>query len=224
MGPVVPEAAPHGERERERLEKEQPRVLIGPRMCKNNSQMMRINWPRMSPEEKRRRLEESRGHLEFVSSLYEMQARTGRYFMHEHPRQATSWQEPCIIRVQKRTKAEKLNLNMCQYGMTTADASGEELPVLKATTVLTNMPAAQVFRTRTCQGGHRHCPLEGSVPGGGRRTELAQRYPHGLVEAMLKAIKLQAQWDDTQIFSRGAVEQAEGKVERPLLREEEEDY
>lgn len=110
------------------------------------------------------------------------------------------------------------------HGMTFTDDNGCDLPALKATTFLTDMPAAKVFLNRTCQGGHRHCPLAGSIPGKGGRTELAQVYAGGLVRAILRAIQLQAQWDEKSLCLFGTV--MEGQVpnkSKPTPREEEDD-
>ena len=78
------------ERARRRIKEEDPFVLIGSPMCTLFSQMMRVNWARMTTEEKTLRLADARAHLSFVCELYLSQHRRGRYYVHEHPLQATS--------------------------------------------------------------------------------------------------------------------------------------
>ena len=38
-------------------------------------------------------------HIGFVASLYKGQPGAGRYFVHEHPRWATSWSAECIEKI-----------------------------------------------------------------------------------------------------------------------------
>ena len=61
------------ERCRARIMKEKPGLLIGSPMCRDWSQIMNINWPRMSQEERDARMKEARKHLCFVCTLYPLQ-------------------------------------------------------------------------------------------------------------------------------------------------------
>ena len=81
---------------RKRIIKEKPKLLIGSVMCRDWSQIMNINWDRMEPEEIERRMKEAQIHLEFVCSLYKLQHDAGRYFAHEHPQTARSWEQDII--------------------------------------------------------------------------------------------------------------------------------
>ena len=71
--------------------KEKPGPLIGSPMCRGWSQIMNINCPRMSREERDARMKEAREHFQFVCTLYRLQHDEGRYFAHEHPQGAGSW-------------------------------------------------------------------------------------------------------------------------------------
>ena len=54
-------------------------------------------------------------HMEFVSKLYKMQIADGRYFLHEHPQQASSWNLRCMkSRLNKETVFRAV-ADMCQY-------------------------------------------------------------------------------------------------------------
>ena len=81
---------------------DKPVVLIGSPMCTEYSALNRINHCRLAPEEVEQRLAYARKHLEFCIKLYEVQWRNGRYFLHEHPDGAGSWEEDSIKRLLKK--------------------------------------------------------------------------------------------------------------------------
>ena len=149
---------------------------------------MNANWGRLGNEERERRMDQARIHLRFVCGLHLLQHRAGRYFIHEHPRSASSWEEPCVQEVRRKTGAVLTNLDQCMYGLT-RKVGMEEIPVRKATTLMSNMAAVQVTLRDRCDGRHRHAALDG-----GHRTRKAQEYPGKLCEAIVRAIKLQKQW------------------------------
>ena len=69
-----------------------------------------------APEEKLRLRVQARVHLEFVALLYREQVEGGRYFLHEHPRLATSWREDCIKAVSELPGVETITADQCQFG------------------------------------------------------------------------------------------------------------
>ena len=95
---------------RRRIKEEDPTILIGSPMCRDWCQMMQINWPKMSPLEKAKRLEETRQHIKFVCSLYRDQHQRGTYYMHEHPAQAKSWHEADISHLEKDTLGKHVDV------------------------------------------------------------------------------------------------------------------
>ena len=190
------------------IDEEDPEVLIASPMCRDFSQMMRINWPKMDPGERARRMRQAVAHLEFVCRLCKKRAQKNKYFLHEHPQQATSWDERCIRDLQRCTQAIRIEMDMCRFGLVTTNDEGKTMYAKKATSLLTNMPAAQVYLAKKGLHDHEHCPLEGSIPGKGLRTTLAQVYPRRFVEASLKSIMLQKQWDAKELFMVGSVDEA----------------
>ena len=76
-----------------KVKEERPQLLTGSPMCTAFSTWRRINnlirFPVTDAAEKKRAAE----HLSFSVKLYCEQVRLGRYFVHEHPAYATSWQE-----------------------------------------------------------------------------------------------------------------------------------
>ena len=80
-----------------RLQREQkPLFLIGSPMCTRW-----CSWPHISdkirdPKVVAREKEKALMHLEFVTEMYRGQIEGGRFFLHEHPETAGSWEERCI--------------------------------------------------------------------------------------------------------------------------------
>ena len=68
-------------------------------MCTAFSQWQRLNHAKST---NKAALEHARAqavsHMNFVFSLYEEQVDGGRYFLHEHPRYADSWDFECVQR------------------------------------------------------------------------------------------------------------------------------
>eukprot|EP00972_Heterocapsa_arctica_P002690 398198-Heterocapsa_arctica.AAC.1 len=65
----------------ERIQNEKPQLPIGSPMCTPFSCIQALNW----------------GHMEPSGNLA-----AGRYFLHEHPATATSWQDPKVIAFMQR--------------------------------------------------------------------------------------------------------------------------
>ena len=104
---------------------DKPLLLIGSPMCIVFSTMNFVNHSKMSPEEVQTRYAYARRHLEFSTRLYKMQIDAGKYFLHEHPHVATSWQEQCIRRIIGQHGVVKVVGDQCMYGLKTCDAGRE---------------------------------------------------------------------------------------------------
>ena len=72
----------------------------------------------------------------FRSELYRIQAKAGRYFLHEHPAYASSWQTEIIESIMNDDFVIKAACDQCQYG--SADDNGN--PVKTPTSFMTNAP------------------------------------------------------------------------------------
>ena len=68
-------------------------------------------------------------HLRFVCQLYEVQRSQGRYFLHEHPAQASSWHELCIRRILGMDGVERITSDQCQYGQETSEGTPSVSPL-----------------------------------------------------------------------------------------------
>eukprot|EP00972_Heterocapsa_arctica_P024003 3536155-Heterocapsa_arctica.AAC.1 len=60
-------------------------------------------------------LERARVHLHFCLELYTIQKAAGRYFLHEHPATATSWQDPKVLRFMQQHGVDTTIMHACQY-------------------------------------------------------------------------------------------------------------
>ena len=101
-----------------KIVQEKPYVVITSPMCTDLSIMMNTNWGKLGQTEKGRRLSRARMHLRFACTLHLIQHKAGRYFIHEHPRTASSWREPCVTNVVRTTGTVFTHLDQCMYGLT----------------------------------------------------------------------------------------------------------
>ena len=147
---------------RERLRADQPLVLIGSPMCTAFCRLQSINFAKMHPDRVRAILAKSRMHLNFVCSLYEEQIRGGRFFIHEHPAGATSWEEPAVKRIMKLPEVRVSRVDACQYGMT-GTSEGKDHPVKKPTRWMSNMKGVNEAFNKTCSGWVDYAPIEGNT-------------------------------------------------------------
>lgn len=188
-----------------RLLKDKPTLLIGSPMCTAFSQMNNANYPRMDPIEVEKRKQYGRKHFEFCSKLYDMQWNEGRYFLHEHPAGASSWNEPCMVKLLQKHGVTRVNGDQCQYGLTTTTPKGITGPARKAIGFMTNSPciAKQLNKqcpNRVCWWTHEHIQFEGG------RTKRAQIYPPELCKAICNGLSEQLQADRDGQFLLAKVE------------------
>ena len=100
-------------------------------------------------------------YFSFCCELYAYQVENGKYFLHEHPAQATSWHTDVV---KKFMRMENVNRNVehqCQYG---AEFNGQ--PIKKPTGVMSNCSGIRKAVSKTCTGNNGHC----SRPGGGEHV------------------------------------------------------
>ena len=99
------------------LRQQKPMWVIASPPCTAFSVINRnLNFVRMSPEEVNRRVEEGMVHIRFVCKVYQYQLRHGRYFLHEHPRSASSWGTSHIQNILKHKSVHVTKCHQCQYG------------------------------------------------------------------------------------------------------------
>lgn len=102
----------------EKINKDELTLVIGSPVCTNFSPMVNANWGNLKEEEKHKRISDARVHLNFCIEVYKAQHKAGRYFLHEHPLAATSWQEPGIMVLENSEGVIRTKVHMCRFGMT----------------------------------------------------------------------------------------------------------
>ena len=146
------------------------------------------------PNEANRKMIEAKIHLSFCAELYQMQIDGGRYYLHEHPTSASSWQQPCIQKVIKHPDNLTTRIHMCAYSMKLPDKAGNEY-IYKPTQFLTNSPLIAARLERKCDRNHLHARLQG------QRTKQAAIYPDKLIEAVTKGINDQIRADKSVSYT-----------------------
>ena len=104
------------------------------------------------PKEVEGRKERARRHLEFVVEMCRAQVRAGRYFVHEHPSNALSWQEASIRELLALPGVERIDGDQCQYGSEARRGPNEGEPIKKPTGFATNSPCIKAELGRRCSG------------------------------------------------------------------------
>ena len=182
------------ERALKKLREEKPLLLVGSPMCTAFSTWQRINnkirdGATVEIEKKRAVM-----HLEFCIELYREQLRHGRYFLHEHPAYASSWQEDAMKELVAEPGVLTSTIDQCLYGSETD--IGE--PIKKPTKFVTNSAEMAKQLCERCLGRHGSC----SRPGGGTHQQCRGRiaraaavYSFKLCRAILVGFKNQLRQD-----------------------------
>ena len=159
-------------------------------MCVEFSAWQRLNKAKSpTPEEYDERRKKAVRHLDFVCKLYRLQADAGRLFLHEHPAQASSWEEDCVERILKIEGTKCVTMDQCTLGQ--CDKDGR--PVKKPTKWMSNSDFILRALDKRCQGRNgwcwqngewdRHSPCHGAV------AKKAAIYPFKLCKAILEGLK-----------------------------------
>jgi hypothetical protein len=120
-------------------------------------------------------------HMNFAISLYIEQVQAGRYFLHEHPKNASSWNLPAMEELMKVSGVLLSHADQCQYGAQVAHGPLKGRPIKKPTRFLTNSKSLNEILQRTCSGTGGVCSRGGShVHCTGRIAKEAAIYPRGL--------------------------------------------
>ena len=196
---------------------DKPRLLIGSQMCGSFSVMNHINYARMTEEEKQQRMAYGRKHLEFCCKLYEIQWREGRYFMHEHPESASSWQEECVKQLLHRHGVVRVVGDQCRYGLTSHDGRREGT-ARKSTGFLTNSPCIAKRLSLRCPNTTTYKKHDHIILTNGH-AKAAEVYPSGLCRAVCKGLLEQNEVDKLGQFLLAEVDK-DGKGNGDLMNKE----
>ena len=180
----------HMKQLKELIEVQDRFMLTGSPRCDPFSVLQNLNKYYLDNAKNREALERGERHLCLSIDLYEERWKKGKYFLHEHPVGAKSWDHPRMVKLQKRAGVFTVVGPMCAWGM------GLEVPkqgrglVYKATKFVTNSKEVAKLLDRHCTnrtGGplHRHISLIGGL------AHLCAKYPDELVYTVLQGIKNQ---------------------------------
>jgi len=180
----------------EMVDFEKPVLLTGSPPCDPFSQLLRISEARADPEKRRKARELGVRHLRTAVRFYRKQHNEGRYFLHEHPSGASSWEDPEVQALQQMHGVFTVKGPMCRWGMEFHIPGRENSVVFKETKWVTNSRQIAKALDWWCgnkEGGvpHRHLHLVGGI------AKRAAAYPPRLVRAVLKALKEQMMEDGT---------------------------
>ncbi len=182
------------EKARRLLREQKPLWLVGSPMCTAWCTWQRLNRKRRDPAVVQRELLKARIHLSFVMELYREQVDGGRFFVHEHPAYAASWEEACCEKLMMIPEVGRVTSDQCQYDNDVLFGLYRGSPVKKPTGFMSNAPALLECLSRRCSGeggecsrprGGRHAPCEGKI------AREAAKYSKGLCKAILKGMHAQ---------------------------------
>ena len=129
-------------------------------------------------------------HLAWCCKLYARQIERGAYLLHEHPANATSWQQDCVVEVLRRPGVKRIVSDQCQLAQETE--AGD--PIKKPTGFLSNAEKFLDVLERRCFGrdgmcsrrrGGRHALCHGKVA---RRAAIFQAE---FCEAIVRGVQRQ---------------------------------
>ena len=182
------------------IQENKPYMVIGSPCCTAFSAWQALNALRTRDLEKMRRaMARAIKHVEFVVSVYREQLENGRYFLHEHPACATSWQLKSVESLMQASEVGRVVGDQCQYGSQVLRGPAKGQPVRKPTGFMSNSP--EVLRALSKKGsgrgglctrpsGGRHATCSGTVAAD------AAIYLRKLCQAMLAGIAAQLRMDN----------------------------
>ena len=178
--------------------------------CGPYSQLQQLTEQKRDPEVVRRERVEAEVLLRFALQVCEEQQKSGRHYSFEHPKRARSWKERVMLEFVEKWEPHMVELDQCMFGLKDPESNGL---YQKGTKFMTSNEFMGQFLGKKCDHSHDHETIEGQTKVGGvwvNRSRCAQVYPRALVEGLLKAVKLQRNKDDQDVF---AVEQLSEKSE-----------
>ena len=174
----------------EYIRRVKPKLIIGSPECTMFSTLQKLSgWNANKTEQ----LVEAKKHIEFVVQLYKEQIENGRWFLHEHPHQATSWDLEEIKKLEKELNVQLVVADQCMYGLRTRSRTDKGFkPARKRTKFMTNSPEIARVLNKLCPGHHDHEMLTGWT------AKVAAKYPEPLCKAictgLINEMRAQQEW------------------------------
>ena len=163
----------------EAIVRDQPALVIGSPECEMFSGLQNLTkWNGYRQE----KLEDAKKHLEFICDVYRHQAKEGRWFLHEHPSTATSWQEKCVLGIMELEGVSTTITDQCMFGLKTWDIEGKPALAKKRTRFMSSASDILTEIGKTCDNSHVHQQLLSG------RAGPAAVYPPAWCRAMCKGL------------------------------------
>ena len=171
----------------ELIERQQPKIIYMAPVCGPWSQMQNINDLSDTYQKRKKYLPM----VEFCGRVALYQIEHGIYFIIEDPVTSKIWFTKCFQRLLMKHAVTYGTLDMCAFDM--RDPNGYYH--CKPTSLLHSFPDGvlnPIFKRCNNKSKkdltHFHQPLEGSAPGYGSRTKLAQIYPYRFCSTLIRCI------------------------------------
>ena len=100
------------------VDRVKPKLVIGSPMCTYFSSLQNLNKERGS-EAWTKEYNKAVKHLEFMVKVYRKQMAAGRWFLHEHPENATSWSIKEMKEMAAEHGVQLTVVDQCAYGLKT---------------------------------------------------------------------------------------------------------
>ena len=126
------------------LDAPEPTLLVDSPMCTAISTWQFINTKKCHPNIVQAEKKAGLVHLAWMCKLYAKQAAAGRLFLHEHPGNATSWNEQCVLKVLQLRGVACITADQCQLGQ---EAENGRLHENRSTNCDDHMSVADEDRT-----------------------------------------------------------------------------
>ena len=187
-----------------KIETMEPTLIIASPVCINCSIVMNLNWRETGLDERKRRMDEARVHLEFCAKIYRGQHQEGRGVPHGHPLGATCWGEPGVTARGGMDLVIKTKARTCCYGMTRWTKDGWT-HVKKPTGFMTHSQFLVEELNEVGEGKHDHVVLEGRCLGMFSRTRQAHTYSIEMCNAICRGVRAHLKADAMSTFSIGTI-------------------
>ena len=93
-------------------------------MCPTFSTLVRLNRQKMGEAKYQREMQQATEHIKFCISLYRLQVSAGRYYLHEHPAQASSWDLKEMQEFMISHECYLTTSDMCMFGLMVQGRAG----------------------------------------------------------------------------------------------------
>ena len=180
------------------LERRAPKCVVISPPCTWFSQLMKLwNVKRMEQGTRQKLEAEAMTMLNFGMAIAKTQHQKGKAFVFEHPHRATSWQCESVMECKELDGVHTYTFDLCRYGLA---SPVHNIPMKKATTFMTNMPAFSAFNNIKCNCIKKDWDVPGfkrtmtkhrrvqDSEGPFKLSKFCQIYPGPLVQEMVRCI------------------------------------